>query len=192
MSSVPLITIDSSVVYREQGGASFTVTKDLVRDKRTNETFSLHYASVSDGKTGAVCVVEHEGKILIAKHWRASVKKWLWEFPRGMGKIGEEIPQTAMRELREETGIVADRVVFLQHIHADAGVLKDDIAVVNILLEQDYEKQQCLDWELYDLVWKTPSEINEMIYEGSLVDSITISSYTIWKSRAAKNKTLTD
>ncbi|WEV74827.1 NUDIX domain-containing protein [Bifidobacterium sp. ESL0798] len=104
---------------------------------------TLHFTSVKDDRPGAVCIVvlkAAEGSgiedcYLVARHWRASVGKWEWEFPRGMGEPGETVEETSVRELHEETGIAAKigQVQVLQIIHADTGVLRDNIAVTATL-----------------------------------------------------------
>ncbi|WP_425622788.1 NUDIX hydrolase [Bifidobacterium adolescentis] len=136
----PLIIQSEREVFREKGGADFTVTETIATVRHTGAQLQFHVASVRNGKTGAVCVVQKNGKdeppaFLIARHWRVSTKQWAWEFPRGMELKDEDTLGTAIRELREETGIQVSRnqVTILQHIHADTGVLRDDIAVARIL-----------------------------------------------------------
>lgn len=130
----PLEVLGESVVYRERGGVDFTVTQVALRDTDTGNHFAVHYASVKDGRSGAVCVAMCGGRILLARHWRIATGSWEWEFPRGMGERGESPEQTALREFHEETGLHADSdsAVTLQCIHADTGVLKDSIAIVGL------------------------------------------------------------
>ncbi len=55
----------------------------------------------------AVCVVRDDGRVLITQ--RAVAKDWAlsWEFPAGSALAGETSGNAAVRELREETGLVA-------------------------------------------------------------------------------------
>lgn len=181
----PLAILSDGVVYREQGGASFTVNKARARDQRGNE-FNLHYASVKDGAGGAVCIVECGDKLLFGRHWRVTTGAWGCEFPRGMGEPGERAEQTAQRELREEAGIEAPLDLFkvLQHIHADTGMLKDDISVVHLAMLNTKVNPMGNedDWELADLTWCSESQIDEMIRSGEITDGITLAALAIWRA----------
>lgn len=184
----PLEVLGTDVVYREQGGADFTVTEVRLQDVATGNRLAVHYASVKGGRTGAVCVAVRDGKVLLARHWRVSTGSWGWEFPRGMGEIGETDEQTALREFHEETGLHADAASasLLQHMHADTGVLKDSIAVVAMSVESEVIGSAAVDdsdWELSNLTWVTPETVDRMIATGEIADGITIAAYAIWRLR---------
>lgn len=187
----PFETLGTEIVFREQGGADFTVERAHVRSVRDDRSFSLHYASVKQGRTGAVCVVVHDGRLLLARHWRVAIASWEWEFPRGMGEPGETAEQTAVRELCEETTIDASvgQAQCLRHIHADAGVLKDDIAVVHITVPSGMVPDQGNedDWELTSLTWFTTTDIDAMIADGDITDGVTLAAYTIWRAATARH-----
>jgi len=187
----PLQEIRRRKVFEEAGGADFTVTAVDVKVRDTGAGMTLHVASVKQGQPGVICVtvVERGGEdfYLIARHWRVAVEDWLWEFPRGMGEQGENPQTTAIRELHEETGLRAqpDTVRQLHRLHADAGVLQDDVRVMEIRLDDvpsipmlDSFKQGG-DWELEDFQWLRSADIANMICDGRLIDGPTISAFSI-------------
>lgn len=108
-------SLSSTCVFREYGGADFTVTKEKVAISGLSQELTFHYASVKEGRTGVICICEremiHRGvrteELLLGLHWRVALSQWCWEFPRGMGEQGEGVKDTAIRELREETGYTA-------------------------------------------------------------------------------------
>jgi 8-oxo-dGTP diphosphatase len=60
--------------------------------------------------TGGVCVLRDEhGRILLVRHTYGRLN---WELPGGGAEAGEAPPETAIREMREETGleVVIDRL----------------------------------------------------------------------------------
>ena len=188
---VPLQEIRRRKVFEEAGGADFTVTAVDVKVRDTGANMTLHVASVKQSRPGVVCVtvVERGGEdfYLIARHWRVAVEDWLWEFPRGMGEQGENPQTTAIRELHEETGLWAqpDAVRQLHRLHADAGVIQDDVRVMEIRLDDvssipvlDSVKQGG-DWELEDLQWLRSADITNMIRDGRLIDGPTIAAFSI-------------
>ncbi|WP_120507698.1 pyrimidine (deoxy)nucleoside triphosphate diphosphatase [Rahnella bruchi] len=52
-------------------------------------------------------MIEHEGKLLLARRDASSDQAGLWEFPGGKVEAGESQPAALMRELQEEMGIAA-------------------------------------------------------------------------------------
>lgn len=196
----PFVVCEHEKIYQEDGGAHFALWRDSVKDMRTHRQFHLHYAEVTDGRSGAVCIVERGGRLLLAQHWRESVGEWLWEFPRGMGVLGETAEQTALRELAEETGLHAheSQVEILQYMHADAGVIRDNVAIASIRLNGEDTESSAdsgsdangilpvigeKDNELENIQWKTEQEIDAMIARGTIQDGITLASYMVWKNR---------
>lgn len=187
----PLQEIRRRKVFEEAGGADFTVTAVDVKVKDTGAGMTLHVASVKQGQPGVICVtvVERGGEdfYLIARHWRVAVEDWLWEFPRGMGEQGENPQTTAIRELHEETGLCAqpEAVRQLHSLHADAGVLQDDVRVMEIRLDDVLSipvvdsVNQGGDWELEDLQWQRTADITNMIRDGRLIDGPTIAAFAI-------------
>ncbi|MBH9983449.1 NUDIX hydrolase [Bifidobacterium asteroides] len=190
-STSPLQEIRRRKVFEEAGGADFTVTAVDVKVRDTGADMTLHVASVKQGQPGVICVavVEQGGEdfYLIARHWRVAVEDWLWEFPRGMGEQGENPQTTAIRELHEETGLWAqpDAVHQLHRLHADAGVLQDDVRVMEIRLDDVSSipvvdsVNQGGDWELEDLHWLRSADITNMIRDGRLIDGPTIAAFSI-------------
>lgn len=102
-----------------------------------------------------------------------------------MGEDGETPCQTAVRELQEETGIVAEaaQARIMQYMHADTGVLRDNIAVVHIPVPQDARCSQQHDWELNYMDWFTLTEICDAVAHNELQDGITLAALMVFKSR---------
>lgn len=53
-------------------------------------------------------IIEHDGKILLARRPEGGDQAGLWEFPGGKVEKGETQPEALARELQEELGIKAD------------------------------------------------------------------------------------
>jgi ADP-ribose pyrophosphatase len=192
---VPLDLNNERTVFREHGGADFTVTVVDATVSQTGKKMTLHFASVKDNRPGAVCVaviksltVSDKKLYLVARHWRASIGRWEWEFPRGMGEPGETIEETSLRELEEETGICAgiEQVKVLQSMHADTGMLRDNVAVTAIEFSNDEQRNYALnpkshlDWELSHMQCVSESDLKKCIAQGHIVDGLTLSSFFLY------------
>lgn len=65
----------------------------------------------------ALAIVVREGRVLVARREPGSHLEGLWEFPGGKIEAGEDPPAAALRELREETGLVAAEAEPLNIFH---------------------------------------------------------------------------
>ncbi len=68
---------------------------------------------VSFGKTVAVLPVKDGNKVVLIRQWRAPINDWIYEIPAGVIESGEDPEKAAQRELREETGYIADKLTKL-------------------------------------------------------------------------------
>jgi len=71
---------------------------------------------------GAVALVAVEGgKVLLERQYRHAARKVLWEIPAGTLEEGENPEECARRELREETGYVAESMEELSRFYTAPG-----------------------------------------------------------------------
>ena len=68
------------------------------------------------GGVEVMAIVRRGGRkfVVVIENYRYAVDSWVLEFPGGMCDPNETIQETAMRELREETGFVGSRVLLSQ------------------------------------------------------------------------------
>jgi 8-oxo-dGTP pyrophosphatase MutT (NUDIX family) len=191
----PLKLSNTRIVFEEQGGAHFTVKEIQGYTRSTNDPITFHVASVKEARTGIVCVVVLRGErpennqYLLARHWRVSTGEWGWEFPRGMGEVGETPVDTTKREMKEETGIDinSNEIRSLQVIHADTGILDDNISISYIEIQQPERMSafrvasRCSahDWELTQFRWVQRDSLKAAIASGEITDGITLAALAV-------------
>ncbi|HZB94104.1 MAG TPA: NUDIX domain-containing protein, partial [Stellaceae bacterium] len=85
-----------------------------------------------------------------------------WGFPGGMQELGETVLACAARELREETGIIADPVAPLTAFDTirrdEEGRVKAHFALVAVLLEWRHGEGEPIE-DATALLWATPDEL---------------------------------
>lgn len=97
---------------------------------------ALQSVRLADGSKQELEVVVHRGAvallpivdanhICLIKNWRYSLGLTLWEVPAGTIDPGESPEATAKRELTEETGYVAERIIALGSWWVSPGVLTE-------------------------------------------------------------------
>lgn len=136
-----------------------------------------------DGKGAIREVVEHsggsavlcvkDGKILLVKQFRYPYKEEVWEIPAGKINDGETPEQTAIRELEEEGGIKADRVIKMFDVYPSPGYTDEIIRIYKA--EGLTETELKLDeGEFLSGEWFTREEVEEMIFNGAIKDGKTL------------------
>jgi ADP-ribose pyrophosphatase len=91
-----------------------------------------------DGRVATRDVIEHPGAVVVAavddrgraalvRQYRHAVGSVLLEFPAGTLEPGEPPAQTAVRELREETGLTARDWVSLGSFYSSPGFLHEEM-----------------------------------------------------------------
>lgn len=71
------------------------------------------YDLVDHKNAVTIVPVNQEGEVLFIKQYRVGSRDYLLELPAGVIDKGEEPVETAMRELREETGMAANELIQL-------------------------------------------------------------------------------
>jgi 8-oxo-dGTP pyrophosphatase MutT (NUDIX family) len=94
-------TIATKSMYR---GRVVEVTVDRVRyaNGREHDLDLIHHPGAA-----AVVPVDGAGRVCVVRQYRHGVEDFLWEIPAGKLDAGEPPEICAVRELQEETGIIA-------------------------------------------------------------------------------------
>jgi 8-oxo-dGTP pyrophosphatase MutT (NUDIX family) len=133
------------------------------------------YARVLTAKSeGGAHVVPRlpDGRVLLMKANRYPVGADVWEFPRGIPDEGESFEQAARRELEEETGLRASRMVFIGHLYPDTGIMGTRHSVFLAELPAGAEKdlKPAAREGILEGRFVAPDTVRELIAAGDIVD----------------------
>jgi ADP-ribose pyrophosphatase len=84
---------------------------------------------VVEHKGGVGVVAIHEGRVLLVRQFRLAAGREFLEIPAGLREPGEEPAQTAARELAEELGYAAGRLILLATYHTSPGFTDETTAI---------------------------------------------------------------
>lgn len=139
----------------------------------------LKMAPGSD-KDGCVIVPIMDNKIMLLRHYRYPIDKVIWELPRGFGEPNLTVSENALKELFEESNLTAQKVSVLGRIVVDGGIMTTEPYVVAIEAAcNNGMKANDQDEFILDIKWFTKNELFNMIKNGEITDSMTISALTI-------------
>ena len=124
-------------------------------------------------KAIGVLPVDEDGHVWLVGQHRYPLDAYSWEIPEGGGPEGEAPEETARRELREETGLVAGRIEFLGRSHLSNSV-SDEVAYLFRATEltrgeSEPEGTERLQVRRFD--WPTAWS---MLQDGRITDSMSV------------------
>jgi len=124
---------------------------------------------------GGVCVVPvaFDGRFWCVRQFRYPFMQEMLEFPAGKLEPGEDPFECAVRELKEETGLTAGKVVYLGPMYPSPGYLNE---ILHIYLALDLtEGQANLDENEFLTVERVPeARLLAMVMQNEIRDAKTV------------------
>ena len=122
----------------------------------------------------AVIPVDDKGRVAMVRQYRTPIERVTLEIPAGkLDYVGEDPFVCAQRELREETGLHADKWRKLVALRTTPGFCNETI---HMYMAQGLSQgSQDLDEdEFLNVEWMPIGDVGELILEGKIEDSKTI------------------
>jgi len=122
---------------------------------------------------GIVAFDENDNTWLVGQ-WRYTLNEWSWEIPEGGGPLHDDPLQSAKRELKEETGLVANQWTLIQRVHLSNSV-SDEEGFIFLAEDLTTGESELEETEADMKVWKLPfSDALTMVLDGKITDSLTV------------------
>ncbi len=150
-------------------GKILTLKKDEVLLDNGNTAFRevVHHSG------GSTVLCEKDGKILFVRQFRYPYKKEILELPAGKLNVGETPKETAIRELKEEAGVIAKDLELLFECYPSPGYTDE---IIYIYKANEFTLDEaCLDEdEFLSAIWIEKSKVKEMIKNQEIKDGKTL------------------
>ena len=123
---------------------------------------------------GGACVLfVKDGKVLLVRQYRYPYAESIYEIPAGKLDKGEEPIKTAIRELEEEGGLIAEDLKLLYVMYPSPGYTNEKIYIYQALSAK--ETAAHLDeGEYLDVEYVPLERAREMLLKGEIKDAKTI------------------
>ena len=120
-----------------------------------------------------VVPIDQDGNIWLVGQYRFPLNEYSWEIPEGGCPKGEEVLDTAKRELKEETGLIAQEWKLISKLHTSNSVCNE---VAYIYLAESITQSESQPEETEQLQVKKVS-LNEalmMVMDDRITDSMSV------------------
>jgi len=123
----------------------------------------LMWKSGMDGAPGvAVLAILANKKIVVNLAYRHATRSWEIELPRGKKQQGETLEQTALRELKEETGYQLTKTELLGSCAPNSGVLMSVVPLFFGIASHSGETQK----EFSEAIFQNPAFSKQELKDG--------------------------
>lgn len=125
-------------------------------------------------KAIGILAVDEENHVWLVGQWRFPLNSWSWEIPEGGGPLANDPLEAAKRELKEETGLVAEEWSELLRSHLSNSVSDEEgiIFLAQGLKQFEIDREET---EADMRVIRIPfNEALEMVIKGKITDSLSV------------------
>jgi len=125
-------------------------------------------------KAIGIIPVDEDNNTWLVGQWRYPLDEWSWEIPEGGGPLNKEVLESAKRELKEETGLVANKWTMIQRARLSNSVSDEEgfLFLAEGISEGEKEPEET---EADMKVWKLSlGEALQMVIDGKITDSLSV------------------
>ena len=127
----------------------------------------VHFKNTAVG----VVPIDSDGNTWLVGQHRYTINEYTWEIPEGGSALGEDTLATAKRELKEETGISANRWTPLFEMHTSNSV-SDECAIGYVAQDLTFGSAEPDDTEILQLKKVPLASAVDMAMQGQITDSL--------------------
>jgi 8-oxo-dGTP pyrophosphatase MutT (NUDIX family) len=129
----------------------------------------VHFRNLAIG----ILPLDDDGNTWLVGQQRYTLGEYSWELPMGGAPLGEEPLDAARRELKEETGLSADRWTELMRLHTSNSIT-DELGIV--FVAEGLTQGETAFEETEDLaIRKLPlSDAVTLVLDGEITDAISV------------------
>jgi 8-oxo-dGTP pyrophosphatase MutT (NUDIX family) len=120
-----------------------------------------------------VVPIDAESKVWLVRQFRYTLDAFSLEIPEGGSPSGESLLVTAQRELKEETGLTANRWQHLLDLHTSNSVT-DESGAVFLARDLTIGTPDLEDTEDIEVISMSLDDAIEHIFQGKITDSLSV------------------
>lgn len=124
-------------------------------------------------KAIGIVPLDADGNIYLVGQYRYPLHEYSWEIPEGGGPLGEDTLDTARRELKEETGLVAESWTRFARIHTSNSATDEEgfLFLAEGLSQYEQEPEDTEDLRIRKLPL---TEAVDMVMRSEITDALSV------------------
>ena len=130
----------------------------------------VHFKNLAIG----IVPVDEQGNTWLVGQYRYTLNQYSWEIPEGGCPIGTDPLLAAKRELKEETGIIANTWTKILDVHTSNSVT-DETGIIYLASDLTFGEAEPEDTEDLMLKKLPLAQAIEMVYQGKITDLMAVS-----------------
>ena len=128
-----------------------------------------------------------DGTFVFVRQFRKAVEQVMLEVVAGICEPGEEPAATAARELQEETGYTAARLVELGSVFATPGYVDERVTLFFAELDGPAGRTAHDSDERVETIILSRAEVERMLLNGEILDSKTLAAWLLFEKKITAN-----
>lgn len=120
-----------------------------------------------------VVPIDKDGNTWLVGQYRFPLNEYSWEIPEGGCPDGEEVLETAKRELKEETGLIAQNWSLVSKLHTSNSVC-NEVAYIFLAEGITQSESQPEDTEQLQVKKVSLKEALDMVLDDKITDSMSV------------------
>ena len=133
----------------------------------------VHFKNIAVG----VVPITPDMHTYLVGQYRFTIDAYSWEIPEGGCPESTDPLQTAFRELKEETGLVAAKYKELMRLHLSNSV-SDELAIIYLATELTQQDAEPEETEALQIKKVSLSDAFGMVADGTITDAMSVAALT--------------
>lgn len=121
----------------------------------------------------AIIPIDEEGNTWLIGQYRYPLEEYSWEIPMGGGPVEHGLLESAKRELKEETGLIAGKWTQIMKIHTSNSVT-DEVGYIYLAENLAQGETEFEETEILQIKKLPFREVLDMVMQGEITDSLSI------------------
>lgn len=147
--------------------------KVFLREQKLPNAYQVKLELIKHPGAALIVPVFSDGSIILIRQFRPVINKYIWELPAGTLESGEKPINCARRELIEETGYSAKKIIKLGEIVPVPGYSTEKILIFKATDLIKCQKNNMADEVISEKIFSR-KQVLIMIKRGQIIDAKTI------------------
>jgi len=175
MKKIPKL-VSSDVIYKD---SHIQVHHDVLKV----DSFSWNQVYLAWNNVDSVSVIPYENEgIYLVRQYRHASRDYFWQFPGGIMEKGMTTKEVAIKELKEETGLIAKKIIKIGQFSPEPGLISTRVQVFCATELTKSNKEPEKNEIGMQLKFFSITKLKEMIKTGKTQCGITLSAYQLLES----------